>query len=644
MQAHDPRSRRSLTLIILLAIAGALGVMHASAEDPRPSPRTAAHKARWLVMWYFVSSKDDIEDEMLENISDMEAGLGAAATTSDVVVVGQASVTSADFLGSTTAKRFLVLPSHDENTTTTQVLQDLGSDFEAVSSQSLADFLRFAIEKYPAERKLVILSDHGFAWAGWGANADDDQLSLQDTEDAFDAIAQDPSLGTPVFDVVAMNCCSMGGLEVDEMLSRHARFRVSNENQMYGLALKKVVANLADHPETAPRDLATSIAREYMASFPRDEVTDKEETISVADLSQVAPLVSAVHDLALKLDALPATPESLGQLAMARRRSLGFKMYLNSTDSELVDLGQLAVKLADDKGLEPLLGGSAQGVAAAISRAMVLNLTGQECRGAAGVSIFFPKLASDLDAYKDTPFGKTNGWSRFLADNEEARAQAFADAKQQCTVAVVGSAGTEGPNAEHPVTITVSVANYDWATFQTRVWGEREDESQVLLATLEWAPSVPAAITTHTWDGTLLTISDGKSRTFVGGLPDSENNPDLLRVPCRFMRDGVATEVEMTVDRSGLTVAALYESEKNVLAVFEAKPGDTFQIEDFVVESGKTESAQKPDPTVFTIGSGGIGGLTLALEAAPAGTYAYDFEAQDPAGHESADEVAVTVP
>jgi hypothetical protein len=615
-------------------------------EPEVPSaPSATASAGGTLIMWYGVSTLDGVEDGMIKNFAEMETGLqGAQAGT--ITVVCQMSPTKAAYLGSTTAKRFLVKGGAGSS----QVLQDLGASFDAVDPQALADFVSFAIKTYPAGRKVLILADHGLDWKGWGMDANQKQFTVATTEQALKTVTQDASLATPKLDIVAFDCCSMAGLEVDEMLAKYAAFRVSCEQPMYGYQYDKLLPQLVSSPAMATRDLANAMANTYFASFPRGTLTNKAECVSTVDLSQMPAVLAAVDAFAKALQGGPGSAATLGKLESARRAARSFKIYSNDPDPDLVDLAQLASNVAADPSFDPGTQQAAGAVAAAIAAATTANQTGADYAGAQGISVFFPTKLKPADASSYTTLGlaSATAWPGFLVGNDAQRQATFANPSEQSAVSVSGSQNTSGPTPQAPAQVTLSVTNFDRASYVTKIASDNGQGQFVDLGAIDWGVAFSSAAPSFSWDGQLLTITDGNTTAPVGGAPQDPNNQDILWVPIAYTSQaGTSSSGAITIDRANAAVQGFFNVDGAGgagMEAFEPQPGDTFTITYFGIDTTTNQPTQVPGTDTYTVGPGGAANIAVLAQPAISGSYVFRVDGEDPAGNRSSDSVAVTVP
>ncbi len=89
---------------------------------------------------------------------------------------------------------------------------------------TLADFLRWGIETYPADHSMVIFWDHGGSDTGYGVDEIyDDMFSIRGLHDAFEkAVGSNPE--DPYFEAIAFDACLMANIDVAHELYGYAKY------------------------------------------------------------------------------------------------------------------------------------------------------------------------------------------------------------------------------------------------------------------------------------------------------------------------------------------------------------------------------------------------------------------------------------
>ena len=139
---------------------------------------------------------------------------------------------------------------------------------------TLVDFVTWAVDTFPADKHALILSDHGMGWpGGWsdpapGGRGDPniplasrlgDELYLMELDDALAEIRA--QTGLDQFELIGLDACLMGHVEVFDALAPHARYAVASQETepALGWAYTGFLARLDGNPghvrrRPGPRD------------------------------------------------------------------------------------------------------------------------------------------------------------------------------------------------------------------------------------------------------------------------------------------------------------------------------------------------------------------------------------------------------
>ena len=89
-------------------------------------------------------------------------------STDQVIIVSQVDRFRGGYSGDgnwDSTRRYLVTYDDDLNNLGSEMLMDLGEK-NMGDANTLADFLTWAIQTYPADKHVLIMSDHGMGWPG----------------------------------------------------------------------------------------------------------------------------------------------------------------------------------------------------------------------------------------------------------------------------------------------------------------------------------------------------------------------------------------------------------------------------------------------------------------------------------------------
>ncbi len=478
-----------------------------SAEEEQSAPRVNKGDT-WTVMFYQDADDQILEEDIFTDLNEAER----IGSSDKVNMVAQIDRYQGGFTGKqnfTGAGRFYLTQDNDLDRVNSEVLEDLG-EVNMADGDVLVDFVTWAVKKYPAERYILILSDHGTGWPGGWTDGDvesepenvliegwDDMLYLNELDDAFAKIKQ--QTGIEKFDIIGYDACLMGSLEVLSMTAPHAEYAVLSQEVepsmgwAYSAFLSKLVKNPAiDSGELARTIVQTYIAEDTLVTDPdaranyiarayetygtvsADSLAEEETktvTLAAIDLSKIPAVEDALDNL--------VTPMSkINQKVVAGSRSHA-KSYENvfgqNIPSPYIDLGNF-VKLLEKNSTSPNVGKAAQELQAAIKKAVIAEKHGPQQKGSNGISIYFPnsKLfqadGADYTTYVNTAnrFAAESLWDDFLAfhyygleikpeNKPAANAEVSAPGAGEITINPI-EVSADGASYGNPLTLTTSIS------------------------------------------------------------------------------------------------------------------------------------------------------------------------------------------
>ena len=332
----------------------------------------------------------------------------------------------------TSTRRYLITQDDDLNYVSSQLVDEPG-ELNMADGDTLADFVAWGVQNYPADKYVLILSDHGMGWPGGFSDPDpasrdssraplvqalkDDQLYLMELDDTLaDIIAQ---TGIDKFELIGMDACLMGHLEVLTALEPYAYYAVvSQETEpSLGWAYASFLQGLVDNPGMDGAQLGELIVDSYITDDQR--INDPEAradflqqgspmgglfgssyTMSANDLIQqltrgitlTAADLSAVPNLITDLNTLAYDLQSEDQKVIAGARSYApsfTNIFGQNTPSPYIDLGGV-INMLKRGGLSTNASQAADNVLASMRDVIVAEKHGSGKSGATGISIYFP--------------------------------------------------------------------------------------------------------------------------------------------------------------------------------------------------------------------------------------------------------------
>ncbi|MDO4487771.1 MAG: clostripain-related cysteine peptidase [Eubacteriales bacterium] len=175
----------------------------------------------------------------------------------------------------------------------------------ACSPYTLADFLAYCNENYPADHKVVILWNHGSGAAGYGHESlTGGGFTLDDLEYAF-ALAVDENVENPPYEIIGFDACLMATAETAVRLDGYGKYLVASEELEPGDGWDYTtwLQKLSDNPSMNSAQLGKAIVDsfiDYYATYSENIgklVGEQDVTLSLVDMHKAAETFEAYNEL-----------------------------------------------------------------------------------------------------------------------------------------------------------------------------------------------------------------------------------------------------------------------------------------------------------------------------------------------------------
>jgi hypothetical protein len=425
------------------------------------TPPASSGSGSWTVMLYQDADDEVLEQDVFTDFNEAER----IGSTDNVHIVAQLDRFRGAFTGDgnwTSTRRYYVTRDNDLTAIHSQLVADLG-EANMSDPATLVDFATWAVKTFPAEHYVLVLSDHGMGWpGGWTdpapagntleraplARLVGNAMYLDQVDSALGQIRQ--ATGIDKFDIVGMDACLMGQLEILSTLEPHARYAITSEETepALGWAYSAFLQALTANPGMSPADLSKVVVQSYIVDDQRivdnqaranylyemgggnasasqlAQAIGKDATLAAVDLSKVPALMSSVNDLSY---AMQKTDQS--QIASARNYALSFtSVFGKSAPPAYIDLGsfvQILARQSSNSNLQQI----AQQVYGNIKQAVIAEKHGSSKNGATGVAIYFPNSSLYRSPYSGSQsytvianqFTQKSLWDDFLAFHYNGR-------------------------------------------------------------------------------------------------------------------------------------------------------------------------------------------------------------------------------
>ena len=274
---------------LLLALVMALGLTGCG-DEPLDAP-DGVLDGSWAIYWYLCGS--DLESEGGFATDDLNELLEAELPENVTVVIETGG--AAEWWNETVDASVLQRYVYNSDGLT---LVDEQPSASMGDSGTLADFLRFAKENYPADKTAVVFWNHGggsVSGASFDEMYDYDSLTLDEMYTAFTEVWE-PSLeaGQQPLELVGFDTCLMATVDVAYTFCDLSRYLVASEETepANGWYYSKWVGALAEDPSMDGAALGRVICDAYYEGC-REAGTEDDVTLSVTDLSRLEGLMNA---------------------------------------------------------------------------------------------------------------------------------------------------------------------------------------------------------------------------------------------------------------------------------------------------------------------------------------------------------------
>lgn len=431
-------------------------------------PSNPNQKAKWLVMAYIDADDKALERDLMFDLNEMEL----IGSNEDVIIVAQVDRYEGGYSGDgnwSTTRRYLIQQDNNLNEIDSQLIQDLG-ELNMGEGQTLVDFVTWAANTYPAERHMLLMSDHGMGWpGGWsdpspaGRNRTSAPLgsAMQDPIillDEFGAALAQIQKNTAIdkFDLIGLDVCLMSQMEVYSTLAPYAHYVVASEETEPGVgwAYEAFLSLMVYNPDTPTADIAKNIVETYLTSDQRivdDQARaeflsqnssgggwyvnrmsaaqlgaqlEQNSTLAALDMQHYPALLNAFNDFAFKL-------QGIDQRAVAQARSYAqsyTSIFGSNVPASYIDMGHFAALTAKISGDQNVYQ-AANTLLQTLQKALVAEKHGPGKPGSTGIAIYFPN--SQLYQNANTgmasytviadAFTRASVWDDFLAYHYSGR-------------------------------------------------------------------------------------------------------------------------------------------------------------------------------------------------------------------------------
>ena len=376
---------------------------------PSPGSVPTPPEDTWTIMLYLNAEDSSFESILTEYRENIEAFIGDEHAFLDVVILYDGSDD-----GDTT--RYLVQPNGVYSTN--QNHWNLG-ELNMGNRDTLADFITWVMEHYPAENYYLAIDDHGDGVYGISVDSTSNN-DLLTPDEVYAALKTATLNGDPNrrIDILDYEACLMGLTENAYDLSEWVDYMVFSEQISWGINTYPVYFSDLRATDT-PLEVGRRIVDRYhVEALAANNGRGYPHTISLIDTSRMEAVSTAVSDFG---DALRASDQR-SAVQRARDKSQAFAADIDATNpvrAEYIDLWDLANEAMG------LAASQATAVKSAVNAAVVHERHASggasgyiwDHSGAHGLAIYYPPTRSSnaFEGYASLyQMCQSGTWDEFL--------------------------------------------------------------------------------------------------------------------------------------------------------------------------------------------------------------------------------------
>jgi hypothetical protein len=377
-----------------------------SVEVPATTqPSADSNLPEWTIISYSAADDDVLEENMWFDLNEMEL----VGSNPQMNIVVQIDRYSGGFAGDgdwSDTRRYLIQQDNDLSQITSPVVESVG-EVDMGDPQTLIDFVTWAVQKYPAQKYALIMSDHGGGWTGGFSDmsAPDSSLTMPEIVSAIETIRQNTDVDK--FELIGFDACLMGQIEVFGSLYPYSNYMVASEEVIpsYGWSYAAWLGQLAQNPAMDGSEAAQSIISTYVtndtlltevrATQAEIEQEESTTTLSAIESARVPDVIGAMNQF---VSAFAFIDQSIVAEARTYARSY-YSLFGEEASPSFIDIGNFSdvlTNMTDDADVQQ----AAAQLKTAIASAVVSEKHGLNMSGSNGIAFYFP----DSDIYYFTEF------------------------------------------------------------------------------------------------------------------------------------------------------------------------------------------------------------------------------------------------
>lgn len=639
----------------------------------------ARETVSWTIFAYY-GADTDLEEAIIEDTNEFELAVEEDDMDIHVIVLLDRSPEYSDIDGNWDGTRLYKIGSDETPTMEDMIAIDSTplhefDELDMGDPETLAAFLTWGVQNYPAENYVVSFGSHGAGWRGVIVDQTDDNnsLTMPNLQQAFDTVRAETDFDS--FDLLINDACLMASIEYYDVMQEYFNMSVGSAELVTNPALDMTTMTTAlqgilEADRGNMSEVGRQLVDQYINVDSNPDGTRRNFTNAVTDLGRFGRVNAALDDFARVVNEDPRL--HVPTLTQARANTYTYNRLFGATDQ--IDLGDFMEQIIFVSTDFEILIPAAQGVIDALNNARIYGNAGSfAIERTSYYNIFFPLDASGLNDY----FGDSglDSWEQMLINYFAfSRFELWTSGSdgvlfhqpQKPEINITGSIpfnAVASFNLPIAVDIEVQATNVSRGTlFVEQVIGD--DESIRLLATplLEDVPVATSLfplrnqnvwrsgvdIRTVKWNAGAFEISDGEQSN-IEFLQQTFDDSGAYFLEGQYRRtedaDWIAVKVTFTDDsqhqydlRSSTFISI--NEQAGTFGVFEPETGSQLQVFRTEVDLDDGDIDIEDDGNIYQIGETGLGATLVPVTS---GDYVLRFRI-DAFGQDSGEDVlGVTV-
>ena len=581
-------------------------------------------EAEWTILAYY-GGDTNLEPGIINDLNEFELAGGSTNRVRVVLLLDrhpQFTDSNGDWasarifeIGADASADHTNFPRQVPTIDTTEIT-DLG-EIDTGSGETLAQFLTWGIQNYPARHYAVAFASHGSGWQGLITDETDNAniLSIPELQKAF-AIAKDVA-GVNRFDLLINDACNMSSIEYHTAMSDYFNYSLASSEIVTDPALDMTTLTqmLAENESVDYSELGKALVDIYIERDAAGRAISDYFNYAMTDLTAFDPVTEAVENFATVVNSQPVIHVPV--VGQARARSYAYASFTDDNPT-LIDLGDFMRNVVISSSDVELVA-AAQDTIHALELSLVYSNGGERVRERSSYyNIYFPEDSRDFKlSYFDESTLPT--WGQMLRnyynyvtpqlwtlDSENpfhppvAPQVRIADIYPVEDVSVVTGLG-----------VAVEIVGRNLA--QIEFLGDRVEPDGTVVRLgqikitheLSYGGLVPLELSqgvnrkTFFWDGAIFQFDDGVNQAFAS----TKGDLSTFFIEGQYRQNADADWEQVSIvfgDQGGAVQQVISRQEgNNALASITIPEGSEFQMyREIVDDDGRTQ--RELYPTVFT--------------------------------------------